>query len=63
MDYKVQSLIRREIWEAAPKKTVDDPSMITGTWYFKFKIKSDGSMRKSKAHYCVRGGVHKILYP
>ena len=63
MDYKVQSLIRRGIREAASKKSVDDPNMITGTWYFKFKIKSDGTMRKSKAHYCVRGGFHKILYP
>ena len=37
--------------------------MHPGKWFFKCKRKPDWTIRKLKAQYCVRGGVHNILSP
>ena len=44
-------------------KLVDDRNVLPGTWNFKYKIKTDWTIRKFKARYCVRGYFQKILSP
>ena len=37
--------------------------MLPGTWFFKCKSKTDWTIRKFKAKYCVRGDIKKMLSP
>ena len=63
MDNEIQSLMRRDTWEIVSRKSVADHNMLPGTWSLKFKKKSDYTIRKFKARYCVRGDIHNILSP
>ena len=40
-----------------------DQNVLPGTWSFKCKRKPDWKIRKFKAQYCVRGDIHKRMYP
>ena len=61
MDDKIQSLTRRDTWEIVLRKSVADHNVLPGTWSFKSKRKPDGTIRKFKARYCVRGDVQKRM--
>ena len=41
MDDEIQSLMRKDTWEIVSRKSVSDHNMLPGTWYIKFKRKSD----------------------
>ena len=43
------------------RKSVADHHLIPGTWSFKCNRKPDWKIRESKARYCVRGYIQKIL--
>ena len=62
-DYKTQINMIRKTWDIFPRKSVDNPNVLPGTWYFMFNIKLDQTIRKLKARYCVRGDFQKRLYP
>ena len=62
-DDEIKSLMRRDTWEIVSKKSVADHNMLSGTWSLKCKRKSDYTMRKFKARYCVRRDIQKILSP
>ena len=63
MNNEIQSLIIRETWDIVSRKSVADHNALPGTWSFKFKRKTDGTISKFKARYCVRGDVQNRLYP
>ena len=63
MDDEIQILMGRDTWKIVSRKSVADQNVILGTWYFKCKRKPDWKIRKSKARYCVRGDIQKILSP
>ena len=62
MDDEIQSLMRRYTWEIVSRKSVDDRNVLSGTWSFKCKRKTDWTIRKFKARYCVIGDIQKRLY-
>ena len=78
MDDKNPSLIRRDTQKVFPKKSVADKivlyqewvawryvadhNMIPVTGTFKYKIKYDYFLRKSKAHYSVIGVHGRMFY-
>ena len=41
IDDEIQSLTRRDTWEIVLRKSIDDHNVISGTWSFKCKRKSD----------------------
>ena len=45
------------------RNSVADHNALPETWSFKCKRKTDWTIRKFKARYCVRGYIHKILSP
>ena len=59
MDDEIQSLTRRDTWGVVLRKSVSDHNVLPGTWYFKCKRKTDWTIRKVKARYCVRGDIQK----
>ena len=63
MDDEIQSIIRRDTWEIAFRKSVADHNVIPGTWSFKCKRRPDWTIRKFKARYCIRGDIQKRLSP
>ena len=63
MDDVIQSIMRRDTWEIVSRKSVADHNVLPGTWSFKCKRKSDWTIRKFKARYCVRGYIQKRLSP
>ena len=58
MDEEIINLVKRKTWELVPRSEAKSP-IIPGTWAFKCKRKPDGSFRKFKARFCVRGDVQK----
>ena len=63
MDDEVKSLIKKETWEAVPSNFVADHQVLSVTWYFKYKSKTDGNIIKFKALFCVIRDVQNILSP
>ena len=63
MDDEIQSLMRRYTWEIVSRDSVADHNVLPETWSFKCKRKSDWTISKFKARYCVRGDTHKRLSP
>ena len=63
MDDEIKILMRRDTWEIVSRKSVADHNVLPGTWSFKCKRKPDWTISKSKARYCVRGDIQKILSP
>ena len=59
MGIEVDALTKRETWELVPRSSIRDSSVIPGTWAFRCKRRPDGSFRKFKARYCVRGDIEK----
>ena len=57
----MKSIIRKDTWEVAPRKSIVDHNVIRVTWSTKRKKKSGCYIRKFKAHYCVKGDDQKIL--
>ena len=58
MKSEIEALVKRETWELIPRSQVPkgDP-IVPGTWAFKCKRRPDGTFRKFKARWCVRGDV------
>ena len=48
MDDKIQSLMRRDIWETVSRYSVADNKVFPVTWYFNCKKKADWTIRKFK---------------
>ena len=63
MDDEIQSLMRRDTWEIVSRKSVADQNVIPGKFPLKYKRKTDWTIRKFKAQYCVRGDIQKRLSP
>jgi hypothetical protein len=60
MKAEVEALTKRETWELVDRSSVGSTSsVIPGTWAFRCKRRPDGSFRKFKARYCVRGDIEK----
>lgn len=60
MKEEVEALTKRATWELVDRSSVgSDSSVIPGTWAFRCKRRPDGSFRKFKARYCVRGDIEK----
>ena len=62
MDDEIQSLMRRDTCEIVSRKSVDDHNVLPGTGSFNCNRKPDCKIKKSKALYCVRGDIQKIMY-
>ena len=56
---ETQSLMRSYTWEIVSRKSVSDHNVLPGTWSFKCKRKTDWTIRKFNAQYCVRGDIQK----
>ena len=60
MKGEVGPLMKYASWELIERSSVRNTvSVIPGTWAFRCKRCPDGSFRKFKARYCVRGDVEK----
>jgi hypothetical protein len=60
MKGEVEALTKRETWELVDRSSVGSTaSVIPSTWAFRCKRRPDGSFRKFKARYCVRGDIEK----
>ena len=60
MEEEVDNLEKRKTWTVIPKSSVPKKAqVIPSTWAFKCKRFPDGSFRKFKARFCVRGDVQK----
>ena len=62
VDDEIWSLMRRSTFEVVPMKSVADKNLLPGTCYFKYKGKTDWTIRKFKAYYCMRGYIQKRHY-
>jgi len=62
MNDEIKSLVKRDTWEAVSRSEVPDgEDVVPGTWAFKCKRRPDGSFRKHKARFCVRGDLQKKM--
>ena len=60
MKVEVVNLEKRKTWDVIQRSSVPKGvKIIPGTWAFKCKRKPDGSFRKHKARFCVRGDIQK----
>ena len=57
MDSELEGLTKRKVWSLVSRPPI--VKVIPGTWAFKIKRKSDGSLNKFKACFCVRGDLQK----
>ena len=61
MHIEITHIVKQETWHPVTRKDVpsaDDGSrrkILNGTWAFKLKRLSNGTVSKYKARYCVRG--------
>ena len=63
MDDEIQSLMRRDTWDIVSRKSGADHNVLPGRWYFKCKRKTDWTIRKFKAQYCIRLDPHLECLP
>ena len=63
MGDEVKSLIRNDTWKVVTSKSVSGQNVLPGTFSFKYNSKHYCTIIKSKAHYCLREYVQKILSP
>ena len=63
MDNEIKILMRRGTWKIVSRKSVANHNVLPGTWSSKCKRKSDWTIRKFKARYCVGGDIQKRLSP
>jgi Reverse transcriptase (RNA-dependent DNA polymerase). len=56
-EIKIRSLESKNTWIEVPKSS-SKSRILPGTWVFHRKRYPDGSIRKYKARYCVRGDLH-----
>jgi hypothetical protein len=60
MSDEVESLSKRNTWTVIPRADIKPGHrVVPGTWAFKCKRRPDGSFRKFKARYTVRGDIQK----
>jgi Reverse transcriptase (RNA-dependent DNA polymerase) len=58
MKNEIEALVKRQTWDIMPRTQVPKGEpIVPGTWAFKCKRRPDGSFRKFKARWCVRGDV------
>ena len=60
---EIHKFMRKDTCKVVPRKSVTDHNVITLTWSFKCKRKSDWTFGIFKERYCVRGYLHKRLSP
>ena len=53
MDIELDILTRKDAWTVVDR--IDDMNVLESTWAFKVKRYPDGTIRKLKARFCVRG--------
>jgi hypothetical protein len=56
-EIEIRSLESKNTWKEVPKSSAKS-RILPGTWVFRRKRSPDGSIRKYKARYCVRGDLH-----
>ena len=60
MATEISSLTKRNTWTVIPRSQVKPGhSVVPGTWAFRCKRKPDGTLRKFKSRYTVRGDIQK----
>ena len=60
MEEEVDNLEKRKTWTVIAQSSIPkDAEIIPSTWAFKCKRFPDGSFRKFKARFCVRGDIQK----
>ena len=62
MDKEIKGLVKRSTWSVVPtsKPLATGNEVVSGTWAFRKKRPPDGTFRKHKARFCVRGDLQKI---
>ena len=53
MDIEIETLVGKDSWEVVDR--TDEMNVLNSKWAFKCKRYPDGSIRKLKARFCVRG--------
>jgi len=64
MKVEVSSLIKQDTFDVVPKQEAKDAgqTILPGTWAFRRKRSGDGTIKKHKARYCVRGDLQKDVF-
>ena len=58
MKNEIEALVKRQTWDIMTRNQVPKGEpIVPGTWAFKCKRRPDGTFRKFKARWCVRGDV------
>jgi hypothetical protein len=58
MKGEIEALTKHQTWEVLPRISVPKGEVVVpGTWAFRCKRRPDGSFRKFKSRWCVRGNV------
>ena len=62
MQEEISALVKRNTWEILPRSQCPiGTNVVPGTWAFRCKRRPDGSFRKFKARWCVRGDLEKKI--
>ena len=54
---EIQSLEKMNTWTEVPIHDAKSQTVLPGRWVFKCKRTPDGTIKKHKARYCVRGDL------
>ena len=59
---EIDALVKRKTWEVVLRsKCEPDAVIVPGTWAFRCKRRPDGTFRKFKARWCVRGDLERRI--
>ena len=56
---EIRSLEKMDTWSEVPIHYAKNETLLPGTWVFKRKRTPDGTIKKYKARYCVRGDLQQ----
>ena len=59
---EIQSLEKMNTWTEVPMHLAKSHTILPGTWVFKRKRTPDGTIKKHKARYCVRGDLQDGVF-
>jgi Reverse transcriptase (RNA-dependent DNA polymerase) len=64
MKVEISLLIKQDTFDVVPKQEAKDAgqTILPGTWAFRRKRRGDGTIKKHKALYCVRGDLQKDVF-
>jgi hypothetical protein len=62
MKGEIDSLVKRQTWDIVPRSSCAPNALIVpGTWAFRCKRRPDGTFRKFKSRWCVRGDIERRI--